>query len=82
MDTETTRCTVCNSLLYDDNTAENCTGECGIEIHRPEDIYKPLDFNEEDTDDVLRELPEFEDLWDEATDELPLEEEDVQKGGS
>lgn len=57
------RCTICNSLLYDDDTAENCTGECGIEIHHVENKYKPLDFNE-DHEEVVRDLPDFEDMVD------------------
>lgn len=64
MDTEHNlpKCTVCNSRLYEDGTAENCTGECGIEIHHVENKYQPLDFN--DNDEVIRELPEFEDELD------------------
>ena len=48
------KCSTCNSIIFEDDTAENCIGECGREIHA-EDNYVPLSF---DDDDVLRELPE------------------------
>ena len=47
-------CEICNSVVFDDGTVENCIGECGREINE-EQNYVPLSFDE---DDVLRELPE------------------------
>ena len=48
------KCTTCSSIIFDDDTADNCMGECGREPNT-EQHYVPLSF---DDDNVLRELPE------------------------
>lgn len=53
-----TRCRDCNSIVYEDGTAANCAGECEREAYLADD-YRPLDF---ERDEVLRDLPDFEDL--------------------
>lgn len=49
-----TLCEICNTIIYEDGTVENCMGECGRELNIEQD-YVPLSFDEEG---VLRELPE------------------------
>ena len=49
-----TRCDICNSILFEDGTVEDCGGECGRTINVEQD-YVPLNFDDKG---VLRELPE------------------------
>ena len=46
-------CNICNSLIFEDGTADNCCGECDREL-TTELSFAPLSF---DDDDVIRELP-------------------------
>lgn len=74
---EQEKCNICNSLLYEDGTAENCTAECERQIHYVPDIHQPLDFNDEGHN-VVRDLPEIEDIYDnyiEGEAEFLMEEE-------
>lgn len=53
------RCEQCQSLIFEDGTAEDCTGICDRELNIERD-YVPLSFDE---DGVLRDLPEPEPSW-------------------
>lgn len=54
-----TRCTECNSVIYEDDSAESCAGECDREDNKDLSML-PLNFED---DGVLRELPDPEPMW-------------------
>ena len=62
-------CPTCNAIINEDDTVDNCAGECDREINLRED-YSELDFS----DEVVRDLPDFEfdepdDYWEDDDDE-------------
>lgn len=62
------RCTICNSIVFEDGTAEDCLGECERELNE-ERGYTPLSFDEDNQ--VIRELPELEPEIDYSDEEYP-----------